>query len=53
MFHTTRRLLGPLSVHLFPETSHLVRFGFRPENVKNRFEASIISSADSTFVTKK
>ena len=53
MFHTTTLPLVPLSVHLFPETSHLVRFGFRPENVKKRFKASIISSADSTFVTKK
>ena len=36
-----------------PETSHLVRFGFRHENFEKRLKTLIISSIDSTFLTKK
>ena len=36
-----------------PETSHSVKFGFRPENFEKRLKMLIISSTDPTFLTKK
>ena len=42
----------PLSTPI-PETSHLVRFGFRPANFEKRLKTLIIFSTDSTFLTKK
>ena len=38
---------APFSTHV-PETSHLVRFGFRPKNFEKRLK-TFISSTDPTF----